>query len=108
MSENLNQREKVMHKEFKNMTDAKLQTEWRQAERQLELHRELLQSIDAEQSHYTAKREHIVVARQFGRLEADAVLEDIQSRLDFVAIDFKFWATREHACRNEAMRRGLL
>jgi hypothetical protein len=107
MAEILTEHEKAMHKEFKNMTDGKLQSEWRQAERQLELHRELLQSIDAERSYYTAKREHIVVARQFGRLEADAVLEDIQSRLDFVSIDFKFWARREHACRNEAMRRGM-
>jgi len=108
MSENLTQRDKAMHKEFKNMTDAKLQTEWKQAERQLELGRELLLSIDAERSGYAARRMHIVVARDFGRLEADAVLQDIQNRFDIVAIDFKFWATREHACRNEAMRRGLL
>ena len=107
MAEILTEREKVMHKEFKNMTDGKLEMEWRQSERQLEGFRELLQSIDAERSYYTARREHIVVARQFGRLEADAVLEDIQSRLDFVSIDFKFWARREHACRNEAMRRGM-
>lgn len=108
MSENLIKRDKAMHKEFKDMTDAKLQTEWRQAERQLELHRELLLSIDAERGDYAARRMHIVVARSFGRLEADAVLQDIQNRFDIIAIDFKFWATREHACRNEAMGRGLL
>ena len=107
MAEILTERDKMMHKEFKNMTDEKLQAEWRQSERQLELGRELLQSIDAERSHYTARRAHIVVARQFGQMEIDAVLEDIQSRLDFVAIDFKFWARREHACRNEALRRGM-
>lgn len=82
---------------IRNLNNRDLEKAWGKASDTLEAVRQELQSIDAERSHFTARREHIMVARPFGRLEADAVLEDIDRRMQPVIARFKLEAARVHA-----------
>jgi hypothetical protein len=79
------------------MNDRDLEKAWGKATDALEAIRQELQAIDAERSHFKARREHIMVTRPFGRLEADAVLEDIDRRMQPVIARFKLEAARVHA-----------
>ena len=71
------------------MNDKDLEKAWGRESDALEKTRQELQSMDAERSDFTARREAIIVSRPFGRLEADAVLEDIDQRMQPVIAKFK-------------------
>jgi seryl-tRNA synthetase len=99
--------EKAMHKNFKLMSDVELKKEWKNSQDQVEKWRQNLQAIDSEREEYMSRRANIVIKRVFGRIELDAVTDDIQVRFDVVAENFKAWVITEHGCRNEAIGRGM-
>lgn len=69
------------------------------ATEELETLRGKLDAIESERSYFTAHIEPQMVVNQFGRFEADAILEDIATRFEAALFGFKHQARRVHLYR---------
>lgn len=76
------------------------------ANQELEGLRGKLDAIESERSYFTAHIEPQMVSNQFGRFEADAILEDIAARFDTALYAFKLQAQRVHLYRFQLYLRG--
>lgn len=73
---------------------------------ELETLRGNLDAIESERSYFTAHIEPQMVSNQFGRFEADAILEDIDARFQGTLLAFKSHACRVHLYRFQLYLRG--